>query len=120
MIDKIDFYYSIGSRYSYLASTQKVKEYSRLLFAAIFQDSLSEIDETKCTSLAEACGIPAIDFQVALRAQETIDKLNTTIDNALCSGVFGVPAFVAMGELFWGNDRIILLRHYLDSCQGTT
>ena len=101
-----------------LASTaakrlDKGEAYSRSLFAAMFQDSLSEIDERECISLAEACGIAAIDFQAALRAQETVDQLNETIDNAFDAGVFGVPTFVVAGELFWGNDRMILLRHYL-------
>jgi 2-hydroxychromene-2-carboxylate isomerase len=27
--------------------------------------------------------------------------------------VFGVPTFVVDGELFWGNDRLVLLEHYL-------
>jgi 2-hydroxychromene-2-carboxylate isomerase len=200
VIENIDFYYSIGSRYSYLASTQidalkketdchvewhpvnsvrliaqresspfegkpvsgqyewtyreldakrwaefyevpyleprgrvhfdsellaqacmaakrlgKVEEYSRLLFAAMFQDSLSEIDERECIIRAEACAISAIDFQVALRAKETENQLNATINSAFHAGVFGVPTFMVLGELFWGNDRIILLRHYLDS-----
>jgi 2-hydroxychromene-2-carboxylate isomerase len=205
MIANIDFYYSIGSRYSYLASTQidalkkatgchvkwhpvnsvgllaqrqsnpfegnpvsgqyewayreldakrwakfygvpyleprgrvhfdsellaqacmaakrlgKVEEYSRLLFAAMFQDSLSKIDEQECTARAEACGISAIDFHVALRAQETVNQLNATIDSAVDAGVFGVPTFIALDQLFWGNDRIMLLLHYLDSHQNGT
>ena len=203
-IAKIDFYYSIGSRYSYLASTQidalqqetgcqidwhpinsvrlismrenspfagkpagqyewtyreldaqrwaklygvpyieprsrvefdsellaracvaakhfgKVAEYSHLLFAAMFQDSLSKIDENECIDRAEICGIPAGDFQVALKAQETANKLNQTIDRATNAGVFGVPTFITNGELFWGNDRLILLRHYLDSYRNNT
>ncbi|MGL5077681.1 MAG: DsbA family protein, partial [Waterburya sp.] len=150
-MEKIDFYYSIGSRYSYLASTQidalqketgyqvewhpinsirliaqresspfegkpvsgqyewtyreldakrwakfyevpyleprgrvhfdsellalacmaakrlgKGEEYSRLLFAAMFQDSLSAIDEKECIARAEVCGISIVDFQAAL------------------------------------------------------
>jgi 2-hydroxychromene-2-carboxylate isomerase len=93
----------------------KVAEYSRLLFAAMFQDSLAKIDERECIARAEACGISAIDFQVALKAQNTVRQLNTTIDRALDAGVFGVPTFIAKGELFWGNDRLILLRHYLNS-----
>jgi len=35
----------------------KVEEDSRLLFAAIFQDSRSQIDERECTRRAEACVI---------------------------------------------------------------
>ena len=33
---------------------------------------------------------------------------------AEASGVFGVPTFVFDGELFWGGDRIGLLRERLD------
>jgi 2-hydroxychromene-2-carboxylate isomerase len=93
----------------------KVEEYSHLLFAAMFQDSLSKIDEKECTIRAEACGISAIDFHLALWDQETVNQLNVTIDSAFHAGVFGVPTFIALGELFWGNDRITLLRHYLNS-----
>jgi 2-hydroxychromene-2-carboxylate isomerase len=93
----------------------KVEEYSRLLFAAMFQDSLAKFDERECIDRAEICGISASDFQITLRADETLDRLNTTINSALDRGVFGVPTFIALGELFWGNDRIILLREYLNS-----
>jgi 2-hydroxychromene-2-carboxylate isomerase len=31
------------------------------------------------------------------------------------AGVFGVPMFVLDGELFWGGDRLPLLRHVLDA-----
>ena len=198
MIKNIDFYYSIGSRYSYLASTQiksleqefncefrwhpinsvrliaqrgispfegqpisgqyewnyrqldaerwakfygvpyqeprgkvdfnsemlalactaakyfgKEKEYSNLLFKAIFEDSLPQIDENECITRAKACGIAVDKFQSVLKAQETANQLDATIDNAIDSGVFGVPTFIVAGEIFWGNDRLILLHHHL-------
>lgn len=91
----------------------KVKNYSRLLFKAMFEDSLFQIDEKECIIRAEACGISAGNFQKLLTAEETVKQLNTTTNRALESGVFGVPTFIVSGELFWGNDRIILLRHYL-------
>ena len=96
----------------------KVAEYSHLLFAAMFQDSLTEIDEAECIDRARICGIPGADFKVVIKALETVDKLNQTIDRAINMGVFGVPTFVVDGELFWGNDRLILLRHYLNSCRS--
>ena len=91
----------------------KVEKYSRMLFRAMFEDSLSQIDERECVIRAEACGISASVFQSLLTAKETVNQLNATINRALESGVFGVPTFIVSGELFWGNDRIILLRHYL-------
>jgi 2-hydroxychromene-2-carboxylate isomerase len=92
----------------------KVAEYSKLLFAAMFQDSLTKIDEQECTLRAEAISINAVDFQAALMAPVTATQLTTTIDSAIQAGVFGVPTFIIDGEIFWGNDRLVLLRHYLE------
>ncbi|MEM7555313.1 MAG: DsbA family protein [Cyanobacteria bacterium P01_A01_bin.84] len=91
----------------------KVEQYSRLLFKAMFEDSLSQIDERECVTRAEACGILASEFQSLLTAKETVNQLNATINRALESRVFGVPTFIVSEELFWGNDRIILLRDHL-------
>ncbi|WP_310490035.1 DsbA family protein [Chamaesiphon sp. VAR_69_metabat_338] len=93
----------------------KVAAYSRLLFAAMFQESIAKIDEHKCIAVAEACGINSSDFQLALNSPETADRLNATINKAHQAGVFGVPTFIALNELFWGNDRIVLLSHYLQT-----
>ena len=91
----------------------KVEEYSRLLFKAVFENSLPAIDEGECVVLAESCGMKENNFQSQLTAKETINQLEATIDRALNYGVFGVPTFVVSGQLFWGNDRIVLLRHHL-------
>jgi 2-hydroxychromene-2-carboxylate isomerase len=94
----------------------KVEKYSCLLFTAMFQSSLPKIiDEQECVVCAEMCGISATDFHTALTDRETTSQLDTTINHAFQIGAFGVPTFVALGELFWGNDRIILLHHYLCS-----
>jgi len=99
----------------------KVVEFSHLLFSAMFQDLLSEIDERECTVRASACGIEATEFRTVLAAPETLSQLDTTIDRAYRTGVFGVPTFItSSGELFWGNDRIVLLRHYLRSHSRNT
>ncbi|TAN11152.1 MAG: 2-hydroxychromene-2-carboxylate isomerase [Burkholderiaceae bacterium] len=39
--------------------------------------------------------------------------LRTATDDAVAQGVFGVPAFVADGRLFWGFDALPMLRAYL-------
>lgn len=79
----------------------------------MFQDSLSKIDRQECIIRAEACGISPTNFLATLTDEKTANHLNTTIESALRAGVFGVPTFVLSGESFWGNDRIVLLRHYL-------
>jgi 2-hydroxychromene-2-carboxylate isomerase len=94
----------------------KVEEYSHLLFAEMFHTWLpTTIDDRSCVRCAEICGVPVRDFHSALIDRLTVDTLDATIDSAFARGVFGVPTFITNGELFWGNDRLTLLRHHLCS-----
>ena len=40
-------------------------------------------------------------------------QLKRNTDEAIALGVFGVPAFVVDGKLFWGLDSLPMLRAYL-------
>lgn len=94
----------------------KIEEYSHLLFAEMFHTSLpTTIDDRSCVRCADLCGIPQRDFQAVLIDRQTVDTLDMTIDLAFKLGVFGVPTFITADELFWGNDRLILLQHHLRS-----
>jgi 2-hydroxychromene-2-carboxylate isomerase len=91
----------------------KVVPFSHQLFAAMFSGDLTRIDEAECVRRAEACGIAAAGFRQMLTDQETANNLQATTEKALTQGVFGVPTCIVDGQLFWGNDRLVLLRHYL-------
>ncbi len=45
---------------------------------------------------------PDVDQQLTRRTQEAIDR-----------GVFGVPTLFVGDEMFWGNDRFELVRHFV-------
>ncbi len=49
------------------------------------------------------------------RLQAVKDELRANTDEAAARGVFGVPSFVADGEVFWGADSIDFLNAYLAS-----
>jgi 2-hydroxychromene-2-carboxylate isomerase len=34
-------------------------------------------------------------------------------ENAVQRGAFGVPTFFLGEEIFWGNDRLVILKHVL-------
>ena len=64
-------------------------------------------------------------LKISFQGSETSDALSALIgeggmehdrlrNEAEASGVFGVPTFVFEKELFWGGDRIGLLRERLD------
>ena len=61
--------------------------------------------------LAEAGAPPGFAGFLAGEGGAEHDRLR---NEAEASGVFGVPTFVFDGELFWGGDRLGLLRERLD------
>jgi 2-hydroxychromene-2-carboxylate isomerase len=87
-------------------------EYTHQLYRAIFVDGKG-IDIVICADMAEGLGLPRSEF-ARLQTDPAIDaELTTTTEDAYRRGAFGVPTFFADGRMFWGNDRILLLRHYL-------
>lgn len=68
----------------------------------------------------DAGRIAALDAQLAEQfqpgdaaAQRAKELLRANTDAALAAGVFGVPAAVVDGKLFWGLDGLPMLRAYL-------
>jgi 2-hydroxychromene-2-carboxylate isomerase len=90
-----------------------VAAFSRLLFRALFVEGVSPLDDDACARLAMVAGLEQRRFRVALEQPDTAAHLAATVEQALASGVFGVPSFVVGDEVYWGNDRLPLLRHAL-------
>jgi 2-hydroxychromene-2-carboxylate isomerase len=70
-------------------------------------ESLDEI-----VAALEAAGAPGADFPAFLAGDggQSHDRIRAEAEAA---GVFGVPTFVLEDELFWGGDRLELLRERL-------
>lgn len=82
-----------------------------------------------CETLLHHVWRSGADVEDALRMQALRDKLSPSLapddalvknrlrantDEALALGVFGVPAYVVDGHMFWGFDSLPMLRAYLD------
>jgi 2-hydroxychromene-2-carboxylate isomerase len=61
----------------------------------------------------------SIQLPSAVRSKqpETAAALTATVTAAVALAVFGVPSFVLGDEVFFGNDRLVLLRHALLSAR---
>ena len=96
-----------------------VEPFSRRLFQAMFVDGLSPLDDEACARLAqEEVGLDREAFLRALGDPETAAQLASTVAQAAASGVFGVPSFVLGDQVYFGNDRLVLLRHALSKAAG--
>ncbi len=79
------------------------------IFESIWTTGADAADATRFTTLAAELGVdPA-----RLGEAEVKDRLRRDTEDAAQAGIFGVPAFLAENELFWGAESIDLLKAWL-------
>jgi 2-hydroxychromene-2-carboxylate isomerase len=84
-------------------------------FASIWEDELNLADVATLIGLADDCGLPGKAL-AERSASEDVGKIyEQNRQDALAADVFGSPAYVLDGEVFWGQDRIELLIDALKS-----
>ncbi len=81
------------------------------IFRYIWRDGLSLDNCEAWEKLAERLGVE--DVSAATATAEIKDRLRRNTEEAIERGVFGVPTFVAEGEVFWGYDATDMLLEFL-------
>ncbi len=92
--------------------------YSALLLNAVFNDRPNRFDDDLLTGFAVTCGCDEQAFRARLNDEVTVRLLADTTREAHDRGAFGVPAFFVGERMFWGNDRLVLLRRHLERLQA--
>jgi 2-hydroxychromene-2-carboxylate isomerase len=80
------------------------------IFRHVWQGGLDAGDTQRLQALAVQLA-PTRDAGDSL----TKAQLRANTDDAIASGVFGVPTFVVDDKLFWGFDALPMLKAYLDA-----
>ena len=88
-------------------------DYGWRLCSAVYGSDIWPVDELVCLRIAEECGLRRHPFAKMLKDDETRVLLENTADEAHGRGAFGVPTFFFGERMYWGNDRIVLLKHAL-------
>lgn len=83
----------------------------RKIFRFIWQEGGLIENEDEWKRLAAELGVADADARIADRRVK--DALRRTGEKAVAAGLFGVPTFVADGELFWGFDATDMFIAYL-------
>ena len=84
-------------------------------FAAIFELSRDLKDPAEIATLLRDGGFDAQALMKAAIEPQTKELYRANTEAALAAGVFGSPAYVLDGEVFWGQDRLDLLQDALAS-----
>lgn len=98
------------------AAAQNLGGGSDLLLAitdAVYGSSRWPLDEDLLAGLSAAHGIAPVRFLDELRSERVDVALAESARSAFERGAFGVPTFFVGLRMFWGNDRLPLVRHAL-------
>lgn len=91
-----------------------MRAYCTALFRIVFAEH-KEVNRGTCLALARSLNLDVHEFERAMDARNVAEQVRATAREAIGRGVFGVPSFVVDDRMFWGNDRLVLLEHYLAS-----
>ena len=58
-------------------------------------------------------GLDAAALHAATQDAAVKDRLRANTDDAVTRGAFGAPTFFVGKQMFWGNDRLVLLEAFL-------
>src|SRR5262245_11006016 len=98
---------------TFAAERGKSRQMSLALFEGYWARGLDPSSAEGLEKAAASVGIDAAELLAAIEAQPIKDAPRKSTDEAIARGVFGAPAIVVGGQLFWGNDRLPLVDRML-------
>jgi 2-hydroxychromene-2-carboxylate isomerase len=94
-----------------------LRAYCEAMFQAVFAGH-QRIDSRTCAAIAARIELDAQLFAAAIDSSAVNERVTASARRALERGAFGVPTFFIGDRMFWGNDRLVLLEHYLSGRDG--
>jgi 2-hydroxychromene-2-carboxylate isomerase len=83
------------------------------LFEATWAGGPDVTDPVQLAAIAASVGLDGSSSVAAAQTPDAKERLQRQTDEAIASGVFGVPTMIVDGELFWGYDDFPYLERFL-------
>jgi 2-hydroxychromene-2-carboxylate isomerase len=95
------------------AHAGKAADFARAVMRAYWGEGRDVSQPGEIKAIADSVGLDG-DAIVAATADAAVkDELRSNTEEAVKRGAFGAPTFFVGEEMFWGNDRLELLRAFL-------
>jgi 2-hydroxychromene-2-carboxylate isomerase len=93
----------------------KISPYSRRVFEAYWSEDRDISRDEVLRDIVLAVGLDRDEFFSKIAAPEYKEKLRVNTEELIARGGFGSPTMFVDGEMFFGNDRLVLVEHRLSS-----
>ena len=89
-------------------------EFHHPAYAARWSEGRDLSQRDALRPLIEAAGMDTEEVFVRADSDDIDQQLDKQTREAIDRGVFGLPTLFVGDEMFWGNDRFEVVRHYLE------
>lgn len=107
--------------YLVIAAKNQGLDWSRLTHAilrAVWVEDRNIADHATLAAIADENGIDGKALLASTEDESVKAEYEANTEEAIRIGVFGAPAYVYEGELFWGQDRLLMLDWRLSQKSG--
>jgi 2-hydroxychromene-2-carboxylate isomerase len=104
-----------GVAIAIIRSGANPEPFMRRVFEGVWEHELNLADPDTIVAMADQSGLPGKALIEQSGSPEVEAAYEQNRQEAIAHGVFGSPAYVLNGEVFWGQDRIDLLADALAS-----
>jgi 2-hydroxychromene-2-carboxylate isomerase len=91
----------------------KLPEYTQAAFRACWAEGKDISNVEVIADVAAGVGLDREKFLAAIEDPDVKEDLKRRTAESVEKGAFGLPMFLVDGEMFWGNDRLILVEERL-------
>lgn len=91
-------------------SKQHLLAFIESTFAAYFTEQQDISQDAVLASICQSVGVDADAFANGIAQPDIKQALKANTDEAIARGAFGVPSFFVGDDMYFGNDRLDLLR----------
>lgn len=105
----------LASRAGTAAAMQGDGEKAALAIMGAYWGRSEDISQPEVLEAAlQGAGLDAAALLAATQTDEVKNQVRANTEEALTLGIFGAPTMVYQGGLYWGNDRLELLRAVIE------
>lgn len=88
-------------------------DFAKAVMTAHWGEGRDISDAGVLAEVADSVGLDADDVAARIQEQTIKDRLKANTEEAVERGAFGAPTFFVGDTMFWGNDRLALLRAHI-------
>lgn len=88
-------------------------EFAQAVMHAYWAEGADIAQPEALVAIASGIGLDGAALLAQTQDQAIKDQLRANTDEALQRGAFGAPTFYVGDQMFWGNDRLVLLENCL-------